>query len=69
MAKGQSVFLGKTPKATGVPVRQVGNFSATPGVNNIVNTRGQANRKAYQPKSHPVSRPNLKGKVDNRKVG
>lgn len=62
--KAQKFFGGTQPKKTGVPTRQVGNFSA--GGDN----RGMADTKAYKPKSSPAThRPSLRGKVDNRKVG
>jgi hypothetical protein len=69
--KPQKFFGGTTPHNTGKDKtqRQVGHFSATPGVNHISNNRGQADTKAYKPKTGKFTRPNIPGKVDNRKVG
>lgn len=69
--KAQQFFGGTSPKSTGKDStnRQVGSKSATPGVNNISNNRGMANTNAYKPKTGAFYRPNIKGKVDNRKVG
>lgn len=69
--KAQKMFGGTNPKETGRDStnRQVGHNSATPGVNAISNNRGAADTKAYKPKTGGFYRPNVRGKVDNRKVG
>lgn len=50
--------------------RQVGDSSATSGVNSITNNRGGAGTGTQANLStRPLYRPNIPGKVDNRKVG
>lgn len=67
--QAQKFFGGTNPKETGVKVRQVGTSSASGTPNGVSNNRGAADHKAYHPKTGKFYRPNIKGKVDNRKVG
>jgi hypothetical protein len=70
--KAQSFFGGTKTKETGVQNRNIGNKSATPGVNNVMNNAQTLASKrgfgvpslATRSASH---RPSITGKVDNRR--
>lgn len=67
--KAQSFFGGTRPKETGVKVRQVGSSSATSGVNNITNNRGQAQNNSKGRRNYAVPHGTIQRKTKVRQVG